>query len=353
MRFVDGLLGRCVPASRGTACYVHTGMTRSLRQSTEAAEGVYLVRTLISNVAFIGSLHSSRWVLVDAGVRGYATEIRRAAEERFGVGTQPEAIVLTHGHFDHVGSLHALLDTWRVPVYAHLLEMPHLTGRVDYPPPDPLAGGGMMAWSSRLLPKAAIDVGPSLLALPQDRSVPGAPGWEWIHTPGHTAGHVSLLRAQDRVLVAGDAITTTKQESLLAVATQRSEVHGPPAYFTIDWDAARESVRHLASLQPEVLATGHGVPMSGASMRHRLQLLATHFDEVARPKFGRYARTPARMQQDGTYTVPRDPFPLVAAAVAAAAVGGVLLTRAASSRSRAPAARHTRAFEPTSNDFVG
>ena len=303
----------------------------------KAAEGVYLVRTLIANVAFIATSHSSRWVLVDAGIRGYANDIRRAAEECFGPGTVPEAIVLTHGHFDHVGSLQALLDMWRVPVFAHLLELPHLTGRVAYPAPDPLAGGGMMAWSSKLYPRNPIDVGPALLALPQDRTVPGVPGWEWIHTPGHTAGHISLFRAADRVLVAGDAVTTTKQESLIAVATQRPEVHGPPAYYTIDWDAARESVWHLTTLQPEVLATGHGVPLSGGSMRHALHMLAAHFDERERPKFGRYARRPARMQPDGTYVLPRDPFPLVAGALAAAAVGGAMLARRVTSSRSVPA----------------
>jgi glyoxylase-like metal-dependent hydrolase (beta-lactamase superfamily II) len=314
----------------------------STRSAIAAAEGVYLVRTLMANVVFISSRHSSRWVLVDAGIRGYADTIQQAAEECFGPGARPEAIILTHGHFDHVGSLHALLARWPVPVYAHVMEMPHLTGRVDYPPPDPVAGGGLMAWSSRLLPKGAIDVGPSLLALPQDRSIPGVPGWQWTHTPGHTVGHVSLFRTDDRVLVAGDAVTTTKQESLLSVATQRRALHGPPAYFTTDWDAARESVWRLVDLQPEVLVTGHGYPMRGAAMRDALHLMATHFDERERPRYGRYARTPAVLSHDGTYDLPRDPFPAVAAALAAGVLGGAVLARRAISSSRPERPRSTR-----------
>jgi glyoxylase-like metal-dependent hydrolase (beta-lactamase superfamily II) len=65
--------------------------------------------------------------------------------------------------------------------------------------------------------------------LPEDGTIPGFPEWRWIHTPGHTVGHVSFFRDSDRVLIAGDALATTKQESFLAAAAQTPELHGPPA----------------------------------------------------------------------------------------------------------------------------
>ena len=111
-----------------------------MRIGEEAADGVLRVRTLMVNVYLVRN--GSSWVLVDAGLRGYARTIIAAAEEFVGSDRAPEAIVLTHGHFDHIGSLEALLERWPVPVYAHRLERPYLNGESAYPPPDPLVGRG-------------------------------------------------------------------------------------------------------------------------------------------------------------------------------------------------------------------
>src|SRR4051812_34867064 len=80
------------------------------------APGVAGLQTVLVNLYFVGT--PGRWVLVDAGIPMNAGRIRCAAERRFGPGAKPEAIILTHGHFDHVGSLQALAERWDVPIYA-------------------------------------------------------------------------------------------------------------------------------------------------------------------------------------------------------------------------------------------
>ncbi len=153
------------------------------------------------NVYFVGQpgAGDGAWVLVDAGLPGTADQIARAAEEYFGPGSRPAAIVLTHGHFDHRGGLRELAERWDVPVYAHELELPYLTGRSDYPPPDPTVGGGM-ARISFIYPRRPIDLGPRARALPADGTVPDLPGWRAIHTPGHSRGHCAL-RFESALLV--------------------------------------------------------------------------------------------------------------------------------------------------------
>jgi glyoxylase-like metal-dependent hydrolase (beta-lactamase superfamily II) len=256
------------------------------------AAGVVGMRIVFVNVFAVAG--ESGWRLIDAGLNGSAARIQAWAAEHFG-SSRPRAIVLTHAHFDHVGAIDHLLQDWDdVDVYAHTEELPYVTGARLYPPPDPSVGGGLMARMASAYPRTPIDLGGRIRTLPADGSIPAMPGWRWIHTPGHTAGHVALFRDVDRTLIAGDAFCTTKQESFLAVATQRPELHGPPAYFTTDWDAARESVRRLAALEPGFIAPGHGQPMAGPETTQALRELAARFDEVARPEQGRYVERPRR-----------------------------------------------------------
>jgi glyoxylase-like metal-dependent hydrolase (beta-lactamase superfamily II) len=235
-----------------------------------------------------GSTGTSEWVLIDVGIPGSTRLILNAVERRFGKGSRPAAIVMTHGHFDHVGALEELAERWDVPVLVHELELPYLDGSTSYLPPDPSVGGGMMSTLSRFYPRGPVNVGQWLEPLPADGTIPFMPGWRWIHTPGHTAGHISLWHETNRALIAGDAFITTNQESAYAVTMQRPEIHGPPMYFTPDWDSARESVRLLAALEPELVITGHGPALHGSKMREALHTLARDFDRIAVPEKGRY-----------------------------------------------------------------
>lgn len=290
--------------------------------SLEVTADLACVQLPIVNLYFYGQPNAGdrNWVIIDAGLGISTNKILRAAKERFG-NTRPAAIILTHGHFDHVGALPGLLEQWDVPVYAHPLEMPYLTGRSSYPPPDPSVGGGGMSFLSRLYPRGPINLGRHVRTLPKDGSVPSMPGWRWIATPGHSPGHVALFRDSDRLLIAGDAFVTTKQESTIAALTQPQFVHGPPAYYTIDWMQARRSVEKLAALRPNVAATGHGVPMTGENMRQQLDQLVREWDRLALPSHGRYVNEPAVADENGVVSIPPavfDPQLIMAAGLAAA-----------------------------------
>jgi glyoxylase-like metal-dependent hydrolase (beta-lactamase superfamily II) len=295
------------------------------------------------NSYLVGEPGRGEWALVDAGFApSCAKTIARAAARRVGREARPAAIILTHGHFDHVGGVKKLLQRWDVPVYAHELELPYLTGRSAYPPPDPTVGGGLMARTAGLLPRKPLDLGNRIQVLPPDGVVPGMPGWRWVSTPGHSPGHISLFRFTDRTLIAGDAFVTVQQESLLAVLLQRPRVSRPPAYFTADWQAARQSVEALLALDPEVAATGHGLPMGGEVLRQQLRTLVREFDRRARPVHGRYVNQPALTDRRGVVSLPPpvpDPMPklLLGTAVALGALLWFSRSRRGESGKAAPA----------------
>jgi glyoxylase-like metal-dependent hydrolase (beta-lactamase superfamily II) len=270
----------------------------------DVAPNVWGTKDVFVNMYMVKDEETGNWVLIDTGLKSSAAKLKKMAAELFGEDSKPSAILLTHGHFDHIGSLARLAEDWHVPIYCHYLELPYLSGRSSYPPPDSTVNGGLMAKMAWMFPKKPINIEGRLHILPPDGSVPFLNDWQYIYTPGHAPGHVSFFRRKDRVLIAGDAVVTTIQESVMSVMTQHKKLTGPPKYFTYDWEAARNSVISISDLKPEVIAAGHGKPMSGPEMKATLHNLARHFDEIALPKKGRYVDDPAVVDASGVMYVP-------------------------------------------------
>ncbi|MNI10215.1 putative metallo-hydrolase YflN [compost metagenome] len=76
-----------------------------------------------------------------------------------------------------------------------------------------------------------------------------------IETPGHSAGHISLFRERDGVLIIGDVATNM---NLLTTATG---LRLPPNLFTTDQQRNIKSLQKLAKLNPSIICFGHGPVM--------------------------------------------------------------------------------------------
>ena len=274
-----------------TSVLVVRAMTRRSRDDASAvareiAPDVYCLgpkgRTQ-TDVYFVRS--GSSWVLIDAGWAKDGPAIRQAAEAVFGADSRPAAILLTHDHPDHAGAALELARTWDRPVYVHPDELAQANG--DFAAIT-AAAGPLDTWVVLPLMRAmgrrrreAMLAGSSLKAVVRSydpaAGVPGLPGWECIHTPGHTPGHVSFFRPTDRVLITGDAVVTMKLNSLSGLVLGRPGLSGPPWYTSWNWRTAKTSVGALARLEPHVLAGGHGTPLVGAETASDLRAFAEHF----------------------------------------------------------------------------
>ena len=259
----------------------------------EVSPGVYCMEIgkgiSRANVYFIRT--GSSWVLIDAGLANCGLLIRKTAEFLFGENSRPASILLTHGHPDHAGAVLELAHLWDCPIYVHPDELPYVSIE-DLPTIEKYANP-LDRWIIlpilRIMPLQRVKAMLSSTSIKDvvrvfdpNGTVPSLPDWECIPTPGHTPGHVAFFRTSDRVLITGDAIVTVNLNSfwgflLWSLRINRQRISGPPWYSTWNWQMAKESVAVLAGLEPRVLASGHGVPMSGDEIARKLRTFADHF----------------------------------------------------------------------------
>jgi glyoxylase-like metal-dependent hydrolase (beta-lactamase superfamily II) len=171
-------------------------------------------------------------------------------------------IVLTHAHRSHLGGLATLKDLSGATVYSHPWEADIVAGERTAQPISPIPMRPLsIYWRVYYLQfGAALGRGKhppcSVDATLEDGDTVGPV--RVLHTPGHTPGHLAFWWPERRVLIAGDAI-----------ATYPVFAPGWPV-FTLNPTQHRVSLNRMAELDPEVLAVGHGDPITaGAAVRLR------------------------------------------------------------------------------------
>jgi glyoxylase-like metal-dependent hydrolase (beta-lactamase superfamily II) len=177
--------------------------------------------------------------LVDAGMPFMAKGILKFIDS---LNAGPlQRILLTHGHGDHVGSIHKIRERYPVPVFAHEIEIPYMEGALPYPRRK----------------KAESSVTPGLAhTLPTDEKgdLQSFGSLKPYFAPGHSPGHVVFYHEQDRVLLCGDLFTSKK-----------GKLHRPMPLFTADMTEAVRSSRIVEQLKPHRLEVCHGEPVFEAA----------------------------------------------------------------------------------------
>lgn len=145
-------------------------------------------------------------------------------------GATLQGILLTHGHFDHIGSIDELRDEAGVPVYIHAYDAEMLT--------DGSKNASRAFFGNDLVRRPA-----DVLLASGDTLPLGDETIEVIHTPGHTKGSVCYKCGND--IISGD--------TLFADGFGRCDLWGG------DLDQMRLSLKKLRAFPAEcTIYSGHG-----------------------------------------------------------------------------------------------
>ncbi len=204
-------------------------------------------------------VQDQRTILVDTGMPGEEGKILNAAKK---AGIEPGDISLilhTHGHVDHAGSSAALNKILKIPTAIHKADA-EMTRKGQMNPLHPLRLEARL-----ILPVVSKPFPPFQPDILMDKETSlddfGVNGYV-IHTPGHTAGSLSVILPTGEAMV-GDVMMGGYMGGNILAA--RPNYH----YFADDLDAIHASIQKILALETKTLYVGHGGPLDSQAARQR------------------------------------------------------------------------------------
>ncbi len=219
--------------------------------------GIFTIRGLMG-VCHLLVDERGETVLIDTGLVGEPMQIRWIFRR---LGLQPsslKAILLTHGHIDHVGNLDWVRRWSGAPVYAHPLEAAHIAGTYPYE--------GMARWCGRMerIGYHLIRYRPGRIDrhIADGELLPFWSGLRVVHLPGHTLGHCGYFSEKHGLLFSGDLF-----------ASYFFNVHRPPPIFNAAPELIPGSMRRVLALDPRLMLPQHYDVADGLLHRRRFDAL--------------------------------------------------------------------------------
>lgn len=217
----------------------------------DTGKGTSVVRLTPARCNIFAVTRNGRTILVDTGISFDRNRIAHALERR---GLIPEAVVLTHTHFDHAGNAAWLAAEYGAVVVVQEAESRYLAGG-DTPIPEGTYAvtRGLVTIGRKIGPAFRYDpcVADYVFTDRFDLNRFGINGYV-IHTPGHSPGGATLV-IDDVIAIAGDSIIGTTPGKPF-----------PP--FADDVEMLIRTWKKILDTGCETILPGHGKPVSREEM---------------------------------------------------------------------------------------
>lgn len=207
-------------------------------------------------------------VLVDAGLPGSEHKIEKTLSKNGLTFKDIKLIVITHAHVDHAGSAYVLRELSRAPIVAHANDAKHYSRETPMTF-CPTGWFGRQFLKTPLIHEPYKDFAPDILLSNNDTidlsryGIPGMIG----HTPGHTAGSISVELSSKDALV-GDLIASG---ILLGGIIRTKHAIRPP--FEDDPHSVGVALQRLLDAGMERFYMGHGGPLNASEVQRHARIL--------------------------------------------------------------------------------
>ena len=181
----------------------------------EVFPGVYRIFDSFVNVYLVD--RGDHLVAVDTGIETTCGKILDAVGE---IGKPLKAIILTHGHLDHTGSLKCLRERTEAVIAAHRDEVEGIAEKTGIEPDVKLQDGEVFE------------------------------RFKVLHKPGHTRGSICLLDEGTKSLFVGDL-----------VVERNGRLEEVPQQYSLDPEMNRKRIVELLEVDFENLLPAHGKPL--------------------------------------------------------------------------------------------
>ena len=212
----------------------------------EVWENVYKLKSKGCNVYL---LKGDGNYLIDTGTPNAAKLILSQIKQ---FNLKLDGILITHAHFDHVGSAGSLQKVLECPIYVHKKDIPYVLGEKRYKYSGLLGKVASLVENFSNVEKAreVRDVSNSTFS---DFSI--------VHTPGHTPGSICIL--YKNCLICGDLFRYGKKYHIFG----DWEIKLSPKSFCSNYTEYLNSVREILKFDFDAILPGHGLPVYNAKER--------------------------------------------------------------------------------------